>query len=116
MSGYQTGSDMDTTQGLSPCEWCTSSQHSPLPYAVRTALVSQSSSYAIPGILPSDYQATEAVFGLPFSTHRSTGDFGAAGNPDAVWDELVCLDDGERYALHLFPSFNGYVSFYWPVA
>jgi len=38
----------------------------------------QSSRYAISGTLPSDYQATETVFGSAFSTHRSTGDVGAA--------------------------------------
>ena len=102
MTGYQTGSDMDITQGLSPSEWRNPSQHSPLPYTIRTALVHPSSPYAKPGTLPPDLQTTEAIFGSPFALSHSAGDFGVAGNSEAVWDELACLDDGERCALPLF--------------
>ena len=102
MTGLQTGSDMDTTQSLSPSELRNLNQHSPMPYATRTAPLDLSGSYANPENLPSDLRATDAVFDSPFSIHHSTGDFGTAGNIDAVWDELACLDDGERYAFQFF--------------
>lgn len=63
--------------------------------------MNHTSPYANPGTLGSVFQATEAVFGSPFSLHYLTGDLGAAGNTDDIWDELACLDDGERYVFRL---------------
>lgn len=112
MTEYHNGSDTDTTQALSSSDRRTSNQPSPLPYAIRTTLVNHSSPYPNPRTFPPDFQTTEALFGSPFSMHHPTSDFGAAGNTDAFWDELACLDDGERYASCTSLAFMKNVSLY----